>query len=462
LKDVLKDIRAYHWMLFWLGSWIIIAMVGQQALLAYIPLTALILKGRGKDLEVLLGFLFLLVLSDSRQPMFEFAQTTKNIYAVLLAMFAMMDMGSVSRQTRIYPRFLPFILFAFFCLAFSPVAATGAQKTLSYILVIFAVPLMLNKLMETDKERTIRGLIFLLGVVLTAGLALRFVSPLFVTLEGRFTGLFGNPNGLGIYASISFAFFSILISKYPKVVGKIYRYGIFAALLLSIYLCGSRNALFAILLFILFRNLNKLSPFLGFVIFMALAASFTYIQSNLVEIILALGLEDYFRIETLEGGSGRTIAWDFAIEQIDKEPYIGKGFGFTEHIFRQNYTMLSLMGHQGNAHNSYLTIWLDTGLIGLVLYAVGFIGSFVKASRVHKLALPALYLILFSGMFESWLAASLNPVTSIVWMMLAVMLFVDDEDEEEEEDEEDTADVEDDPNDNTDTDEKPALPVPVY
>jgi O-antigen ligase len=332
--------------------------------------------------------------------------------------------------------FLPFILFASICIIYSPVAGTAAQKTLSYFLVILVAPNLLQKLLFDDHERIIKGLTFLFSIVLYAGLALKFLMPEFSTLEGRFTGLFGNPNGLGIYASITFAFFSIMVNRFPEHFNLFLKVLIYAGLMLSIWFCGSRNALVAVMLFILFRNIYGLSPYIGFLIFLLLVVSFTYIQNNLVPIIIGLGLEEYFRIETLEGGSGRTIAWDFAWEQIDKDPYIGKGFAYTEYIFKENYNYLSMLGHQGNAHNSYLTIWMDTGFIGLFFFAVAFIGQFIRASRGSVLAIPALYLVLFSGNFESWIAASLNPVTILVWMMLALMTFPKEElarDEETEE-----------------------------
>lgn len=399
--------------------------------MAYVPISALIMKARGKNLEVLLGFLFLVILSDSRQPMFEFAQNTKNILMLLLTMFYFIDSKNYVQQNRLFARFIPFILFALICLIYSPVVETGIQKTISYLLVLLVIPNMFQQSLYDDRERTLKGFALLLFLVLFSGIMLRFLNPEFVFLEGRFTGIFGNPNGIGIYSSLCFAFIFIINHTFPGVLNKFWRWSILAMLVISIWWCGSRNALFAILLFTLFRNLYNLSPYIGFIIFIALTASFTYIQNNLSDIIMGLGLEESFRIETLEGGSGRDIAWDFAWEYIDKDPYLGKGFAYTEWLYKENYEMLSMRGHQGNAHNSYLTIWLDTGIIGLLAFAFAFIGSFIRASRVAIMAIPAMYTIIFSANFESWLAASLNPVTSMVWMMLTLMTFEPVEETEE-------------------------------
>ena len=49
--------------------------------------------------------------------------------------------------------------------------------------------------------------------------------------------------------------------------------------------------------------------------------------------------------------------------------------GATELLYKENYQLLSRLGHQGNAHNSFLTIWYDTGIIGLLGFITGLLLS---------------------------------------------------------------------------------------
>jgi O-antigen ligase len=102
--------------------------------------------------------------------------------------------------------------------------------------------------------------------------------------------------------------------------------------------------------------------------------------------------------------------------------FLGGGFGYTEYIYKLNSTMLSMLGHQGNAHNSYLTLWLDTGLIGIILLFIGFVQTIVKANRVSHFTLPIFYAVFISANFESWLAASLNPFTSLFLVIVSLLL----------------------------------------
>jgi O-antigen ligase len=87
----------------------------------------------------------------------------------------------------------------------------------------------------------------------------------------------------------------------------------------------------------------------------------------------------------------------------------------------QTQQKLNDLGHQGNVHNSYLTLWLNTGIIGLFLFARGFLLSFIKASKNTRIAFPVMFTVLFSANFESWMTASLNPITIQLLIILTIL-----------------------------------------
>ena len=66
-------------------------------------------------------------------------------------------------------------------------------------------------------------------------------------------------------------------------------------------------------------------------------------------------------VTTGEGFSHRFDRWDMAFRAIQKGPLIGQGFG-------QELTYLTLLGSEGRAHNTYLAVWLELGLGGLLLF----------------------------------------------------------------------------------------------
>src|SRR4029077_17512821 len=76
-------------------------------------------------------------------------------------------------------------------------------------------------------------------------------------------------------------------------------------------------------------------------------------------------------LTTGEGFSDRFARWDMAYRAIQTEPFLGQGFG-------QELNYLNLIGSEGRAHNAYLTVWLELGLGGLLLFLAA-ISQFVRA-----------------------------------------------------------------------------------
>jgi O-antigen ligase len=164
-----------------------------------------------------------------------------------------------------------------------------------------------------------------------------------------------------------------------------------------------------------------LSPFLGFIIFVFAIMLTEIINNNFTSIILSLGLGKFFRVNTLEEGSGRYIAWDFAWNHIQQNFFIGKGFAYNEYFMRQNYKYLSKLGHQGGIHNSFLTFWMDQGLVGLILYISSYLVVFIKAAKSTKFAFPIMFAVSFTAMFESWLVASLSVFAFLITFIFTVI-----------------------------------------
>jgi len=176
--------------------------------------------------------------------------------------------------------------------------------------------------------------------------------------------------------------------------------------------------------------------------------AYLLVSQNLLAIISYLGLEEYLRVETLEEGSGRLIAWQFAWENIQDSMLIGKGFMYDLILMRTNFDWLSRAGHEGGVHNSYLILWLNTGLLGIVFFFRAFFLLFLRAAKLNAVAIPAMVAVMFSIFFEPWLAASLNPYTIVFLVVLTILSspeingvrlgedgkIIREEDEEDEED----------------------------
>lgn len=379
---------------------------------------------RTRDLsKIFVVFIATLIFSDSRSSIFAFAETAKIGVVVLTLIYIAFNFDLFkSVPNVIFKFFLPFLAFAVLATVWSQEKFTAFQKAFSYGLVYFVLPLLFLKALFTDKS-FIKDVLVFFFLILSAGVVIHLVNPEFTSLVGRYRGLLGNPNGLGIFLTVMFP----LIFLLGKELGDQFKENrfhilIYAVFGLSLVLTGSRTSLIAILIFVLFNRLRYLSNTVSFILFIALIFSYEYLLSTLPSIIEFLGLAEYFRLDTLEEGSGRFVAWSFAWQRVQEVFFVGGGFGYTEYIFKQYFAELSRLGHQGNAHNSFLTLWLDTGVIGILLFATGLLRTAFLAIKNSPYALPVIFSVLFSTYFESWLAASLNPFTGLFVISLTVLI----------------------------------------
>ena len=87
---------------------------------------------------------------------------------------------------------------------------------------------------------------------------------------------------------------------------------------------------------------------------------------------------------------------------------------------RKNLDLLSLLGHQGGVHNSYLTLWFNAGIIGIIIFFRSFFLLFFKANRFVPVSFAIMFSVMFSVMYESWLMGSLNPYTIVLVMAMTI------------------------------------------
>lgn len=391
--------------------------------LILIPASLILLFYKEMHKELLLGFFFILTLSDSRLASLSFAANVKNIYIVLFAIFFLFENKKINFKIPFINYIIPFLAVAFYCLQFSPIFSVSFQKTLSYGLLFLVIPNYVSMALDKYGTYFLKDIIWFVVVLLLVGIVLNFFDPLVTNLVGRYRGILGNPNGLGIYVTLFTILFHTIVTLYKGLFNKKEILFIYLLCFLNLYMCGARSSLIATILFLFLSNFYKIDKFLGFLIFIILLFSYQFISSNIDSIILSLGMEKYFRLESLENGSGRLVAWALGWQNIQKHFFVGLGFNYTEYLYKLNYAYLSKLNHQGAAHNTYLTFWLDTGLVGLIAFLSGFVALFYKIRKVTSLVFPILYAVLLSNQFESWLTASLNPFTIQLIIIISIIYY---------------------------------------
>jgi len=406
--------------------WVLAGVVSPLAVIPVIFISNSIWFRDDAYLEVVLGLFFMTLLSDSRNPALLFAQTVKPVQLIIIFLLFSLKISQNGIKSKIHVSLGLYLLIGIICLTKSPILFQSFQKTLSYFLIILIVPNLLIWDWEINKDKTIRHLLLFLSIILTIGLLAR-ISPIPLIepfLAGRFTGLFGNPNGVGVFAFMVIMLLNLCKYFYPQLFSNRETIFIYGLAFISIVTSGSRGALLASIIFIFFRYFGYrfgLAAFLGLVGFIL---SFEYALELFADTALSLGLGEFLRIDTIESGSGRLIAIDFAWIYIQDNYWIGPGIGYGDYLFKLNYYYLASLGHQGQVHNAYINTWLDVGLIGLIAFVLGWGKIFFEAIKNLKYAWGILAAVFVSTNAEVWIVGSLSPwmITFLCLITLVVYL----------------------------------------
>lgn len=407
--------------IFLMIVWTIAGVFLKESALVLVPLTFILLKRKGHYTEIFLGFLFILFLSDNRHHELDFAKLVKDISLVLLSAFVFLDRKNFEVRSGIFIPFAAFLVLSFILCARHPEPITSFQKILSYSLLLIFIPDYYMRQLNEDGESFMRHVVWAGIILLTIGFLLIFLKPDWPYLNGRYNGLLGNPNGIGTFCCLLTILIALARYHYPGIFSREQMLLFIAVIALSVIMSKSRNGMFSILMFLFFMRFYRMSYWAGFVIVISSAILFQLVNENLPVIVTNLGLGEFLRADQLEDGSGRTIAWAFAWHEIQKNFFFGLGFAYEEYLFFVNQGWLNMLNHQGGVHNTYLAIWLNTGLVGLALFMFGFFRNFIGKASNNYLAMPAMFAIMFQITFEPWFQSSLNPFTSLALLIIVLL-----------------------------------------
>ncbi|NEO91215.1 MAG: O-antigen ligase family protein, partial [Moorea sp. SIO3G5] len=79
--------------------------------------------------------------------------------------------------------------------------------------------------------------------------------------------------------------------------------------------------------------------------------------------------------------TGRTELWPFVLDMIEKQPWLGYGYGSFWNGFNGEsaYVWRAVLWPAPNAHNGLLDLWLALGILGVSIYLIGFSFSLLRA-----------------------------------------------------------------------------------
>ena len=138
-----------------------------------------------------------------------------------------------------------------------------------------------------------------------------------------------------------------------------------------------------------------------------------YVAIDIILPMISRGQE-----ETL---SGRTIIWEMTLREIAKAPFLGFGFGTYQDYFVRFYNNWS----PGHAHNLWLQVTFESGLVGAVLYTFFLLALVQRGYRFQRdtgllsYTLCLTVFCLLGGMTSVFLGEKLSTLYGLL-LLLAV------------------------------------------
>jgi exopolysaccharide production protein ExoQ len=219
------------------------------------------------------------------------------------------------------------------------------------------------------------------------------------TTAGGWRGIYFSKNILGRLMALSGVvslLFAISTRKY-----RLLNWTAFGLSLGLLLLTKSATSLLVFLVTVvlflpLYRGLRwRYTIAVPFFIVMILGGAFAMVWclSNAATLLAALG-----KTPTL---TGRTGLWSSLLEMIKLRPWFGYGYEGFWQSYGEQWSVSSTGWQAGHAHNGFLELGLGLGLFGLLLFTLGFVGSFSRAvfwaqtTDAQQPIWPLLYLTFF-------------------------------------------------------------------
>lgn len=85
--------------------------------------------------------------------------------------------------------------------------------------------------------------------------------------------------------------------------------------------------------------------------------------------------------------TGRTEMWPFIIEMIQKQPWLGYGYNGFWHDWNSPgaYVWYAAQWTPPNSHNGFLDLWLELGLLGILVFAIGFGVNLLRGLKLFRI-----------------------------------------------------------------------------
>lgn len=259
----------------------------------------------------------------------------------------------------------------------------------------------------------------------------------------RFSGVFGNPNGCGVFGAL---LLPLVFAAPRETLGGLAKFRVPAVtmLLLAVLMSGSRSAFvgagIALGVVLLYRFRAGAAVFGGLIV----ATTVTLLIATPVEAIdmIEAGPADrLIRVETLASVGDRVEIWQQGWAAAMESPWIGSGWSISRVLDGRdlgNALALGRVSAGTNLHNAHLQVLVDVGVVGLGLFwwfgllvALASLRVIARAAddrrNVVNVVLVGSLAVMWGDTFvHGWIFSIGSPATLVFWACCALILKADD------------------------------------
>lgn len=297
------------------------------------------------------------------------------VFLFLIFVYSLVVVVKRNRKFRFMDiKIMPFLFICNLSLFVSIDKNLSVMRFISFILALMAFNLYLWGMDQNDLKDAFVIFSNIIYIHIFVNLIYIFPSEIMRVLSGvRMEGIFGNSNTLGGFSTIACIISFYRGGQSKKLFNIHYLFFIISIL----FVAGSYSRMAAltttIALILMYYNLNCSKSF-GFKFLSIFGLGFI--------ICLFFTKNVYLMNRFLEEGGGvnRGGLWNLAIQYIRKRPILGYGFGASQILNIMNPNYWNVL----NFHNSYLSLIVDTGFLGMIFFAIYIANQFIDALRVVK------------------------------------------------------------------------------
>lgn len=267
------------------------------------------------------------------------------------------------RLNKINILLLFFILYLFFLIIYSLVTNDLDGIRYSAKILVFICLLFLMSTIKYDKTK-----ILMIAIVFTYLPIVNFLQWISSIETFKYTGIFNNPNTLGISIYLALFIHILLFNLTKNLLAKFLITLVILLDVLLLFLSSSRavwiSLMIGVLVYFIFKFIskNKLIYRICYLFTVASIISYSYLYPKLQETKIGIILDDFIIEYTGKSFySGRQDLWLYIINLIEQKKILGYGV---------STTLSDVMLTGFTAHNTYLSVILQTGILGFLIYLI--------------------------------------------------------------------------------------------